>query len=161
MTKRHRSGAALVALGATAIAAAVLSLSGDGPSEAPAAPTVERPEGRVRVEVLNAGGVSGMARDATRRLRSVGFDVVDFRSARPFDRERPSAVIDRVGRTDVAQAVADALGIDNVQSEPGPNFYVDVTVLLGSEWARPAPTSNAGGGDPERAWWDPRGWLGR
>ena len=31
---------------------------------------------RIRVEVLNAGGVSGMAREATDVLRSVGFDVV-------------------------------------------------------------------------------------
>ena len=161
MTRRHRRETALVAFGATAIAAAVFSLSGDGLSDAPAATPTEYPEARVRVEILNAGGVSGMARDATRRLRSVGFDVVDFRSARPFDRERPSAVIDRVGRTDVAQAVADALGIDNVQSEPDPNLYVDVSVLLGSGWTRPDPISNADVGDPERAWWDPRGWRGR
>ena len=161
MTPRHRRGAALVALGATAIAAVVFWLSGDGLPDAPAPTPVELPEGRVRVEVLNAGGVSGMARDATRRLRSIGFDVVDFRSARPFDRERPSAVIDRVGRTDIAQAVADALGIDNVQSEPGPNFYVDVSVLLGSEWTPPDATETVVGGALDRAWWDPRGWLGR
>ncbi len=161
MTRRYRRVVALVALGATAIAVAVFSLSGDGMPAAPAATAVERPEGRVRVEVLNAGGVSGMARDATRRLRSVGFDVVDFRNARTFDRERPSVVIDRIGRTDLARAVADALGIDNVQSEPSPNLYVDVSVLLGSEWTRPDPTGNAGGVDPEPAWWDPRGWLGR
>ncbi len=161
MKRRPLRGAALVALVATAIAAAVLSPSGDGLPDAPATTTVERPEGRVRVEVLNAGGVSGMARDATRRLRSVGFDVVDFRSARPFDSQRPSAVIDRVGRTDVAQAVADALGIDNVQSEPGPNFYVDVSVLLGSEWTTPNATGATHAGASDRAWWDPRGWLGR
>ena len=161
MTRRHRCGVALAALGATAVAAAVFSLSGDGLADAPAATTVELLEGRVRVEVLNVGGVSGMARDATRQLRSVGFDVVDFRNAGAFDREQPSAVIDRVGRTDVAQAVADALGIDNVQSEPRPNLFVDVSVLLGSEWTRPAATANGGGGYAEHAWWDPRGWLGR
>ena len=144
-----------------AIVAAVFWRSGDDVRDVPAAATVEPPEGRVRVEVLNTGGVSGMARDATRWLRSVGFDVVDFRSARPFDRERPSAVIDRVGRTDVAQAVADALGIDNVLSEPGPNFYVDVSVLLGTEWRPPEATETVGGSALQRAWWDPRGWLSR
>ncbi len=143
------------------IAAAVFSLSGDGLPDAPEATTAERPEGRIRVEVLNAGGVSGMARDATRRLRSVGFDVVGFRNAGEFDPERPSVVIDRVGRTDVAQAVADALGIDNVQSEPGPNLYVDVSVLVGSEWRRPDTAAEIGGDGAERVWWDPRGWLGR
>lgn len=94
-------------------------------------------DGRVRVEVLNGGGVSGMAVHATDGLRDFGFDVVDVGNALPFDPERPSVVIDRVGRTDMARAVADALGIDNVQSEPDPNLYVDVTVVLGAEWTHP------------------------
>lgn len=118
------------------------------------------PQGRVRVEVLNAGGVSGMAREVTGVLREVGFDVVDFGNASSFDLERPSSVIDRIGRPDLAQAVADALGIDNVLSEPNPNLYVDVSVLLGSEWTRPDPVRDEerrGG----RAWWDPRAWLSR
>jgi hypothetical protein len=118
------------------------------------------PQGRVRVEVLNGGGVSGMAREVTGILRGVGFDVVDFGNASSSDRGRPSAVIDRIGRPDLAQAVADVLGIDNVLSEPNPNLYVDVSVLLGSEWTRPDPVRDEerrGG----RAWWDPRAWLGR
>jgi len=68
-------------------------------------------------------------------------------------------VIDRVGRTDQAQAVAKALGIDNVLSEPNPNLYVDVTVVLGRAWDPelddpdiPAPGT--------LSWWDPRGWFG-
>ena len=93
---------------------------------------------RVRVEVLNGGGVSGMAVQATDRLRDYGVDVVDVGNALPFDRERPSVVIDRVGRTDMARAVAEALGIDNVQSDPDPNLYVDVSVVLGAEWIPPA-----------------------
>lgn len=96
-------------------------------------------DGRVRVEVLNGGGVSGMAVRATDGLRDFGFDVVDVGNALPFDAERPSVVIDRVGRTDMARAVAEALGIDNVQSEPDPNLYVDVTVVLGAEWTHPVP----------------------
>ena len=37
--------------------------------------------GRVRVEVLNAGGEDGMARLATEHLRDQGFDVVFFGNA--------------------------------------------------------------------------------
>jgi hypothetical protein len=113
---------------------------------------------RVRVEVLNGGGVSGMAREATGALRDVGFDVVAFGNAAEFDAERPSAVIDRVGRPEVARAVAAALGIDNVLSEPDPNLYVDVTVVLGRAWtpgAVPAP-AETGEGPPL---WDPRSWF--
>lgn len=118
-------------------------------------------EGRVRIEVLNVGGVSGMARKATRELRAGGFDVVGFRSERPFDPARPSEVIDRVGRTEVAQAVAEKLGIDNVQSDPNPNLYVDVTVVLGSEWSGSGLDSDVDEVTGVNEWWDPRGWFGR
>jgi hypothetical protein len=116
------------------------------------------PDERVRVEVLNAGGVSGVARSATVHLREVGFDVVHFGNASAFDRDS-SAVIDRVGRIDLAEAVANALGIGNVLSEPDPNLFVDVTVLLGRTWSGPAGRSELRE-PPSRAPWDPRGWLG-
>lgn len=161
MTRRWRRIAVLVALATTATAAAIFVRSTDSRLVAPAVTDVARPDGRIKVEVLNAGGVRWMARDATRRLRAGGFDVVLFGNAGPSDVGQPSVVIDRVGRTDVAQAVADALGIDNVHSEPDPNLYVDVSVLLGSEWARPAAVGVADEGAAARAWWDPRGWLGR
>jgi hypothetical protein len=120
---------------------------------------VRAPGERVRVEVLNAGGVGGVARDATLRLRDAGFDVVHFGNARAFDRDS-SVVIDRVGRPDLAEAVANALGIPNVLTQPDPNLFVDVTVLLGRTWSGPAGAA-APGEPPERARWDPRGWLGR
>ena len=118
-------------------------------------------EGRVRVEVLNIGGVSGMGRDATESLRDAGFDVVELGNVLPFDADRESLVIDRVGRTDVAHAVAKALGIDNVQSDPDPNLYVDVSVLLGSAWAANESTMGANEVVRARSRWDPRGWFGR
>lgn len=113
---------------------------------------------RVRVEVYNAGGVSGMAREATGVLREAGFDVVTFGNARTFDPERRSEVVDRVGRADMAQAVAATLGIDNVQSEPDPNLYVDVTVVLGQEWSAPTHETLAVP-EAEQGWWDPRTWF--
>ena len=149
-------------LGAVAVAVGVGVLLA-GADVVPAPPVVNEsrqdplPDPRVRVEVLNAGGVDRLARDATEYLRDFGFDVVDFRNARDIGADS-SLVLDRVGREETARAVADALGIDNVRSEPDSNLYVDVSVLLGSDWHRPVPP------EPELqqpAWWDPRGWLGR
>lgn len=118
------------------------------------------PTERVRVEVLNAGGVPGQAREATLRLRDSGFDVVHFGNARSFDRDS-SAVVDRVGRPELARAVADALGVPDVVSDPNANLFVDVTVLLGSEWRGGADPAVVEAGPPPREPWDPRGWIGR
>ncbi len=128
------------------------------------APGLERevitaPAERVRVEVLNAGGVSGLARGATDQLRDIGFDVVHFGNARAFDRDS-SVVIDRVNRPDFARAVANALGIGTVVTQPDPNLFVDVTVLLGRSWSGPEGVS-VPREPPPRAPWDPRGWIGR
>ena len=47
-----------------------------------AIPNLPHPDlGRVRVEVLNAGGVPGMASRATDHLRESGFDVVYYGNA--------------------------------------------------------------------------------
>ncbi len=114
---------------------------------------------RVRVEVLNGGGVAGMARSATEHLRDAGFDVVDFGNADTFDEGRPSSVVDRSGRIDAARAVAETLGIDSVHSEPDPNLYVDVTVVLGRGWS-PESATSAEDEPRGRPAWDPRRWLG-
>ena len=157
MTPRVSWALGLAAVVTAAAAGLLLSRGGGGAALDRAA--ISAPAERVRVEVLNAGGVSGVARDATMHLRDIGFDVVHFGNARAFDRDS-SVVIDRVGRTDLAQAVANALGIHNVRSEPDPNLFVDVTVLLGRTWSGPAGAI-AVGERPPRAPWDPRGWLGR
>jgi hypothetical protein len=110
-------------------------------------PAVER----VRVEVLNGGGRSGMAREATDRLRDRGFDVVYWGNAGDFG-EDSSLVLDRVGRAELARSVAEALGIGTVRSEPDPNLLLDVSVVLGEDW-------QPGGVEPQAAaprWWDVR-----
>ena len=114
---------------------------------------------RVRVDIQNGGGVTGMARAATDLLRPVGFDVVKYGNASSFDPDLQTVVIDRVGRNDQAQAVAKVLGIDNVLSEPDPNLYVDVTVVLGRAWDRDVLSSQIEVPGPW-SWWDPRGWFG-
>lgn len=97
-------------------------------------PVVEPAAGRVRVEVLNASGRTGLARVATRHLRDRGFDVVSFGNA-SGRAGQPSQVIDRVGKRAAAGDVAEALGIGRVTEEPDSSVMVDATVVLGKDWA--------------------------
>lgn len=129
-------GLALVAvLGGLAVLAGSAVLQWWEPPETTpvSADVIANPRERVRVEVLNAGGVAGMAREATEVLRDAGFDVVEFGNAGAFDRDS-SLVLARLGRVDLASMVADALAIPTYQDEPDSTAYVDVTVLLGNTW---------------------------
>lgn len=96
-------------------------LPGDGEAE------------RIRVEIFNAAGIPGVARQATDRLRDGGFDVVYFGNTRSFSPDT-SLVIDRVGRIDLAEGVARAMEIGRVLSRPDSTLYLDVTVVLGRDW---------------------------
>ena len=118
-----------------------------------------RPRERVRVEVLNAGGRPNMARDATESLRDLGFDVVYFGNASSFGSDS-SVVLDRVGRIDLARAVADALGIRSVRSEPDPDLFLDVSVMLGEGWEVLGPAESQVPSE-FHAWWDVRRFFQR
>ena len=148
----------VVLVAGAAIAWAVSQLSSGPAGVGRRQSSVAGVDGRVRVEVLNAGGVSGLAGSATDALRDGGFDVVYFGNATSFDRDS-SVVLDRVGTIEAAQGVADVLGIRNVRSEPDSNLYLDVSVLLGRDW-QPPEEAQVEDDQPPRAWWDPRGWFG-
>ena len=96
-------------------------------------PPPAAPGERVRVEVLNGGGREGAARRATEQLRDAGFDVVLTGNADDFGKDS-SVVYHRMGHPEWAEAVAEALGIPNVESRPDTNLYVDVSVVLGRDW---------------------------
>ncbi len=110
---------------------------------------------RVRVEVLNGGQRTGMARLATGELRDDGFDVVYFGNGSARD---SSVVLARTERVEMAREVADALGIRTVLAEPDSNLYLDVTVVLGQEWT-PPPEPEAAAAPPP--WWDLRRFFKR
>jgi LytR cell envelope-related transcriptional attenuator len=157
MTRRSPPSRAIlfVALGLVAAftVSVVAMLRDDGSGGSlPTARAISDPS-EVRVEVLNGAGTSGLARDATHRLRSGGFDVVYFGNASTFDRGR-SVVLDRVGEPARARAVAASLGIDSVASAPDTTLLLDVTVVLGDDWP---PPPEKGGGPLERL----RGAFGR
>ena len=130
-------------------------------TEAPPPPPVSTPQiqGRVKVEVLNRGGRSGVAREATGALRDLGFDVVYYGNAGTFT-EDSSVVLDRVGRLEAARWAADALGVLHVRSEPDSSRYVDITVVLGPEWTLRSEGIE-GETEPAAPWWDLRRYFRR
>lgn len=99
----------------------------------PAEGSAPRPAGRVRVEVLNASGVPGLAAKGRTVLRDRGFDVVFVGNAQGYAPDT-SLVLDRVGRMELARSVADELEIPRIYVRPDSNVYVDVTVVLGKDW---------------------------
>lgn len=133
----------LVVVGGGALVLALSAIGQWVPDETapPGQALLSRGTERVTVEVLNAGGVDGMAKVATDHLRAAGLDVVKLGNAAAFDQDS-TVVIDRVGSLQKAAAVAEALGIRSVTSERDANLFVDVTVRLGSDWA--APEAEAG-----------------
>jgi LytR cell envelope-related transcriptional attenuator len=97
----------------------------------------EAPSGaRIRVEVLNATRIRGLARRATMHLRDRGFDVVYVGTSR--DERDSTLVLDRSGHAEWAELVARALGGARVESAPDSSRYLDVTVLIGTAWRPPA-----------------------
>ena len=95
------------------------------------------PDSRVRVEVLNGSGKSGLARQATDRLRDAGYDVVFLGNARSA--ATTSRVIDRVGKREIAEKVASALQIGSIETAVDTSRYLEVTVILGADWPNTAP----------------------
>jgi hypothetical protein len=88
---------------------------------------------RTIVEVLNASGRSGLARLAARRLRKYGIDAVFFGTAR--DSTDTTRVILRRGDRSRADQVLKVLGAGTVQVQTDTLLRVDVTVLLGRDYA--------------------------
>lgn len=91
---------------------------------------------RVIVQVLNAAGADGLARETTRRLRRRGFDVVDYGTA-SLDTLSVTRIIIRRGDSTPAGRVRDALGAGEIVAEPDPRLLVDVSVLVGRDLAPP------------------------
>jgi hypothetical protein len=84
------------------------------------------------VEVLNGTRRQGVARTATRMLRSQGLDVVFLGNADSL--EESTRVIVRRGDPGPARYVAQALGAGKVVVEPDTFRRVDVSVILGDDF---------------------------
>ena len=90
---------------------------------------------RIKVEVLNATKVRGLARRATMYLRDRGFDVVAAGTSRE-QRDR-TLILDRSNHPAWAALAARAFNAP-VESRPDSSRYLDITVLVGNDWRPPA-----------------------
>ena len=141
MERRRLIRRAAVLLALLMVAVGVVFALRDPPTRAPQAVRqrvdAEAPAGiRIRVEVLNATRVRGLARRATMHLRDRGFDVVNVGTSREV---RDSIIVlDRSGHPDWAALVARALGGARVEQALDSSRYLDVTVLIGATWRPPA-----------------------
>jgi hypothetical protein len=86
----------------------------------------------ITVEVLNAGGHGGEARQATRLLRNAGLDVVFFGNASGGNDS--TRIIVRRGSRDVGERVRAALGVGTVAVGLDSSRLLDVSVLLGADF---------------------------
>jgi hypothetical protein len=91
---------------------------------------------RVKVQVVNATRVRGLARRATRALRDRGFDVVEVGTT--AEQRDSTLVLDRSGHPDWARRAARAMGGARVEARPDTSRYLDLTVLVGRAWRPPA-----------------------
>ncbi len=93
---------------------------------------------RIKIEVLNATNIRGLARRGTFHLRDLGFDVVS--SGNSTEKLDSTVVIIRSGRPEWAELAAKALGGARIQTRPDTSRYLDLTILLGASWRPPLET---------------------
>ena len=92
----------------------------------------------ITVEVLNANGRAGDARVGTRLLRREGIDVVYFGNAPAVEGTIDSTrIIVRRGSARVGEKVRAALGLGRVEIDLDSSKLLDVSVLLGVDFAAP------------------------
>ena len=105
--------------------------------EATPSPPEPRGDKEIHVEVRNGCGTDGVARQVGRYLRLIGFDVMTVDNAESFNYPE-TLVIDRVGNTEYARRVAEALGTQNQiqQIIPDPFRIEQVTVIVGRDYKR-------------------------
>lgn len=89
---------------------------------------------RIMVEVLNGSGRPGLARVATRVLRSQGLDVVHLGNAPAVD---STTVYVRRGDEDAGKRVRRALAQGRLVSARDTTRHVDVSVVLGPDYRGP------------------------
>ena len=87
----------------------------------------------IQVEVRNGCGIGGLAGVMTLFLREHGYDVVEVGDYESFDVLR-SMVIDRVGNLETARKVAEELGIEQVEQDIRPEYFLDASVVIGLDY---------------------------
>jgi LytR cell envelope-related transcriptional attenuator len=138
MTRRRMLAIAVLVVGvAVAAVLGVRSRIGHG-AVVTLGDTTRAPVGvPVLVEVLNASGVSGLARRATFLIRDRGFDVVAWGND-PAGRRSQTQIIDYTDRPEAADRLARVLGGAEVtRGRDSLKRGLDLTVRLGSAFKPP------------------------
>jgi LytR cell envelope-related transcriptional attenuator len=125
----------------------VIMLSGCGGSGTQSRPIPGDKSPAITVEVLNASGKAGEARVGTRVLREAGIDVVYFGNASQ-SRLDSTRIIVRRGTKQVGDRVRAALGQGRVEVELDSSKLLDVSVLLGADFAATAAVRSSLGFHP-------------
>lgn len=97
---------------------------------------------KLQVEVLNACGASGIASTVTQYLRDHDVDVVNVGNYTRFDLNK-TMLWERIKKAD-SQRIAQLLGVseDNIDSKIDTNLQLDITIILGSDYATLKPFNN-------------------
>lgn len=99
---------------------------------------------RVEVEVLNAGGPAGAARQARELLRRGHLDVVNWGNASDADQglDRTTVFVRRGDTTGVGR-IRELLGEVRVVDQMAPGRLVDLTLMIGHDFSPPAAGGSA------------------
>lgn len=91
----------------------------------------------LEIEVLDGVGNMRIAQQVTNRLRVYGYDVVEMKKNMDGMVER-SYVIDRCGKLEAAQKLAEKLGIptEKVFQKIDRTVYLDMTVVVGRDYSK-------------------------
>lgn len=89
----------------------------------------------IQVEVLNGCGVAGVGDGLTDVLRAKGIDVVKTGNYRSFDIDN-TFIIDRMGKVETANRVADSLNLDKrfIITEKNKSYFLDLTIVIGKDY---------------------------
>jgi hypothetical protein len=112
-----------------------------GANPSPSAAQQGKPQKVIQLDVLNGSGAKGLAARCTNSLRSRGFDVVEMKNYKVSNIPH-TLVVDRVGDRDAARQVASALGVPekNVIEQLNPDYFVDVSVIIGGDYTSLQPS---------------------
>jgi hypothetical protein len=120
--------------------------------------TVERPDPRrldeagrktgdyIQVEVFNGCGQEGVAKRFRDHFVELGFDVVGVDNYSRMD-VAETMIVDRAGNLEAARQVALALGVpeSRIVQEIRPDYFLDVMVVIGLDYAELTPYSSGTG----------------
>ena len=99
-------------------------------------------EHKIQIEILNGCGVNGIAKIFQSYLREKGFDVVNTENYTVNGKlnwqVEKSFIIDQIGVSERAKAVAKSLGIPltNIESHENPQAIYDVSVVIGKDYKK-------------------------